>query len=84
MPDPVLRTTLVEAHPRLAFYLHKCHEYFEAKNHSIIQQKDTDGFMRTFHGWGVEKGKRVEDLAGIGGLIGSILIYALYHAIRKS
>jgi hypothetical protein len=84
MPDPVLRITLVEAHPRLAFYLHKCHEYFEARNHGVLHHKDGGGLIRTVHGWGVERGKRVEDLIGIGGLIAGVLCYALYNAIRKS
>src|SRR5436190_1003359 len=82
LPDPILRTTIVESHPRLAFYLHKCHEFFEERNYATVRRKDGGGWKRIWKGWGVEVGKRVEDFIGIGGLTGAILVYALWKMVR--
>ena len=82
MPDPALRTIIVESHPRLAFYIHKCHEYFEGRNNATVRKKEGGGWKGILKGWGVEKGKRVEDFIGIGGLTGAILVYALWKMIR--
>jgi hypothetical protein len=84
MPDPVLRTTLVESHPKLAFYLHKCHEYFEQRNTASVRTRETSGWTKLVSGWGVEKGKRKEDLLGIGVMIAGIMGYALVQTLRSS
>lgn len=84
MPDPTLRTTLVESHPNLAFYLHKCHEYFEPRNTASIRTRDSTGWKKLVTGWGVERGKRKEDLMGIGVMVVGIMGYALVHAMRGS
>jgi hypothetical protein len=73
MPDPILRTTLVESHPKLAFYLHKCHEYFEPTNSATVRTRASSGYSNLVGGWGVEKGKRAEDWIGIGVFVGGIL-----------
>jgi hypothetical protein len=83
MPDPLLRTTIVESHPRLAFYLHKCHEFFGPKNNMNPRSKEASGWANVARGWGVEPGKRMEDLIGVGGFIGGILGYAVWHSIRR-
>jgi hypothetical protein len=41
------------------------------------------GLKGMFEGWGVEKGKRMEDLVGIGGFIGGVLGYALCNSLRR-
>jgi Glutathione S-transferase, C-terminal domain len=82
IPDPVLRTTIVEYHPRLAFYLHKCHEFFERRNNETMRVKDSSGWGRLVQGWGVNQGKRIEDLVGIGGFFGVILGYALWRMAK--
>ena len=83
MPDPVLRTTLVETHPRLAFYLHKCHEYFSAKEAVVIKTSAGNYWKGLFQGWGVDRGKRMEDLIGIGGLVGGVVGYTLWNRLRQ-
>jgi hypothetical protein len=84
MPDPVLRTTLVETHPRLAFYLHKCHEFFGAREIVVVSAGNGGGgFGGMFEGWGVQKGKRTEDLIGIGCFIGGVFGYALWNSWRR-
>lgn len=84
MPDPLLRTTIVEGHSRLAFYLHKCHEFFEESNNAVVRKRYGGRWRRLVQGWGVEQGKRVEDLIGIGGMMGGILMYTLWGMIRQS
>ena len=84
MPDPMLRTTLVEAHPKLAFYLHKCHEYFEPRNAASAHLRQVSIINKLVSGWGVEKGKRNQDLMGIGVMVAGIIGYALTYAIRNS
>jgi Glutathione S-transferase, C-terminal domain len=79
MPDPVLRTTLVESHPSLAFYLHKCHEVFSKVNEGTVYGKQTPFWKGLLEGWGIDEGKQKKDLIGIGGLLGIIMIYALWH-----
>jgi hypothetical protein len=82
LPDPILHTTIVESHPRLAFYLYKCHEFFEESNNATIRRKEGVGWKGILKGWGVEQGKRAEDFIGIGGLTGAILVYALWKMVR--
>jgi len=82
MPDPVLRSTLVEKFPGLAFYLHKCHDYFAQRNKRV--EKGPEGrLMGVLSGWGTERGKRREDFIGIGALVGCIMGYAMWSAIRR-
>ena len=83
LPDPILRNTIVECHPRIAIYLHKCHEFFEGRNNATVRRKDGGGWKRIWKGWGVEQGKRVEDFVGIGGLTGAILAYAIWKMVRE-
>jgi len=83
MPDPTLRTTLVESHPKLAFYLHKCHEYFETRNAESIRTRETSGWKKLLTGWGLEKGKRKEDFIGIGVMVVGIVGYAIVQALAK-
>ena len=83
MPDPVLRTTLVEKFPALAFYLHKCHEYFVERNKRVERQKE-GGMIRVLGGWGTERGKRREDIIGIGALVACIVGYTMWNAVRRS
>jgi hypothetical protein len=83
MPDPILRTTLVEKFPGLAFYLHKCHEYFAERNKSIEIAKE-DGMVGFLAGWGKDEGKRKEDFIGIGALVTVIVGYAMWNAIRRT
>ena len=82
MPDPILRTTIVESYPELAHYLHECHDCFTPRTQTVVIKKEF-GWGGMFEGWGVEKGKRVEDLVGIGALIGGVIGYALWRAIRR-
>jgi hypothetical protein len=83
MPDPVLRTTLVEKFPALAFHLHKCHEYFVERNKSVERVKE-GGLVGFFAGWGKEEGKRREDFLGIGVLVTCIVGYALWNTARRT
>jgi Glutathione S-transferase, C-terminal domain len=83
LPDPVLRNTLTESHPQLASYIRKCHAFFGERNSSTVRSIEKHGWTRFLEGWGVEKGKRFEDLIGIGGLIGGILGYALWKMARR-
>ena len=74
----------METHPKLAFYLHKCHEYFEPQNTASVRTREASGWTKLVSGWGVEKGKRKEDLLGIGVMVAGIIGYALVHAVRSS
>jgi hypothetical protein len=83
LPDPLLRTTIVERHPPLAVYLRKCHEYFEPKNNAVVKKKEQGGWGGLVQGWGVEKGKRLEDLMGIGVMVGGILSYIAFRMVKQ-
>ena len=83
MPDPVLRTTLVERFPGLAFYLHKCHEYYAGRNKNIERVKE-GGMIGFLAGWGTEVGKRREDFIGIGALVTCIVGYAMWNAVKRT
>ena len=74
----------METHPKLAFYLHKCHEYFEPQNTARVRTREASGWTKLVSGWGVEKGKRKEDLLGIGVMVAGIVGYALVHAAKNS
>jgi len=83
MPDPVLRTTLVEKFPALAFYLHKCHEYFAERNKSGERGKE-GGLVGVLAGWGKDVGKRREDFIGIGVLVTCVVSYAMWNAAKRA
>ena len=76
LPDPTLRTTIVETFPRLAFYLHTCHEVFRAMNFAVEKGVERGSWAMIVEGWGVERGKRREDLLGLGGFLGVLLAYS--------
>ena len=73
----------MEAYPKLAFYLRKCHEYFEPQNTASVRRRETPRWEKLVTGWGVERGKRKEDLLGIGVMVAGIIGYALIHAMKS-
>lgn len=74
----------MEGHPRLAGYLQKCHEYFKGRNNAIVRDRSGTEWRRLVQGWGVEKGKRLEDFIGVGSFVGGIVAYALWRMVRQS
>jgi Glutathione S-transferase, C-terminal domain len=84
LPDPTLRTTLTQSHPQLVEYLQRCHSYFQSQLSTMATIKDSQSLGTLFKGWGHEKGKRMEDLVGLGALVGAVLAYALWNSLRKS
>ena len=84
LPDPLLRTTIIERHPPLVSYLRKCHEYFEPRNNAVVKKKEMGGWEGLIQGWGVEKGKRFEDLIGVGVMMGGILSYIAFRLVKQT
>jgi hypothetical protein len=83
IPDPILHTTLMESHPKLVFYLNKCHEFFGLRNSQVERSRELILWTKLVQGWGQEPGKRITDLIGIGGFIGGVLGYALWNRLRQ-
>jgi len=83
LPDPTLRTTIVETFPRLAFYLHNCHEAFSGRNAGCERVIEGGTWAKIVEGWGVERGKRKEDLLGLGGMLGVLLAYTVWTRARS-
>jgi hypothetical protein len=83
LPDPTLRSTLIQSHPELVGYLERCHAFFETKFSQMTTIKDESGLKNLFRGWGYEQGRRKEDLLGIGAFIGVIICYATWNTLRR-
>src|SRR5437763_4568160 len=83
VPEPILKIMILEHHPQLAHYLHYCHSYFERRNNIVVRSMENAGWRGLVHGWGEERGKRLQDLAGIGGVTGVILLYAFWNWIKQ-
>jgi len=79
----MLRTTIVETFPRLAFYLHSCHDVFRVMNLSIERGVERGSWAKIVGGWGIERGKRREDLLGVGGFLGVLLAYTIWRRARS-
>ena len=84
LPDPVLRTTLSQSYPQLVEYLQRCHSFFEARDTETPRITAPNTFTGLFQGWGEDKGKRKEDLIGMGALLSVILGYTLLTSLRRS
>lgn len=77
-----MRTIIVEMFPGLAFYLHTCHDVFCVKDVAVEKAVERGTWRNIVEGWGVEKGKRKEDLVGLGGVFGVLLAYTVWTRVR--